>query len=148
MTWRIITKVAANNNKRTHIKKVFLPQKYYTLMARRPTFSVLNKLSEDMEESKWDIGEVFQLLVVKGKTPRHIGLGEVISIKRCLVDGLTNDDMEGMLIKPAVKNTVIESLRCFYPEEEINLRTPVELCTMKRFNYDLSELKTLVSEKQ
>lgn len=148
MTWRITTKVAANNNKRTHIKKVFLPQKYYTLMARRPTFSVLNKLSEDMEESKWDIGEVFQLLVVKGKTPRHIGLGEVISIKHCLVDGLTNDDMEDMLIKPAVKNTVIESLRCFYPEEEINLRTPVELCTMKRFNYDLSELKALVSEKQ
>jgi hypothetical protein len=85
-----------------------------------------------------------------GEPVRHFGLAEVVSIKQCSIRDIEPYDFERQKPGFRTRKETIETFRRMKPEyrSDINLNTEIVVITIRRFDYNLGRLNTVVNRKR
>jgi len=75
--------------------------------------------------------------------PEHFGIAEVVSIKRCCIGDLDNQDLARQKQGYKTRRDTVRSLRALY-KEDINFGTEVVVVTLRRHDYNLKKLNSMV----
>lgn len=84
-----------------------------------------------------------------GEVPVHFGIAEVVGIKRCCIGDLESTDLQRQKPGFRTKKDTIDSLRNLHPEyrSDIHMGTEITVITLRRCDYDLRKLSSMVKAK-
>lgn len=95
------------------------------------------------EQESIDVGETIKLWVVlESQRQKYMGMGEVISVKRCQIRNIEKSDLDRFFIKHSNNKELLETLRKTYLNREpgINYSTEIVVVTVKKNDYNLDSL--------
>jgi len=132
---------------RDAMKKLVLPEICLDKLTANELHTVFSIPDYDRDKVDIKLHDVIQICLASGEgVLKAFGLGEVAAIKSCALIDVSPEDIKHGPEVVKTKKDLAGMLRENYPEYKADIvaRTPINVTTVRRFDYDLGRLRQFV----